>query len=104
MSESIPEPPGTDEQPAVGEQVGDDHPLQIGDGETEVLVDRRERDVDRGVEGREGAGDDGELPGVADLHGPIAQNRPPSTMKLCAVQAPASSLARNSTIWANSSG
>ena len=44
-------------------------------------------------------------PGRRGRHGlsRTAQNRPPSTRKLCAVQAPPSSAARNSTICANSS-
>ncbi len=50
-SDQIPEPAGKEEQAAEGDQVGVDHPREIRLRESEIALDRRQRDVhDRHVE------------------------------------------------------
>ena len=51
LAVEVAEPPAEQEEPAVGEHVGVDHPHQRAVGEAEAALDRRQRDVhDRGVE------------------------------------------------------
>jgi hypothetical protein len=50
-AEQVGSAPAEQEQPAEGERVGGHHPLQVGEGEAEVGLDRRQRHVhDRNVE------------------------------------------------------
>jgi hypothetical protein len=51
LAEQVTEPPGQQQQPAEGDQVGVDDPGQVGLGEAEAVLDRGQRDIhDRPVE------------------------------------------------------